>query len=211
MEKHICSDCKREFQSAESLSQHRQAKHTAQPPIRQQKGNSKKKIAAVTVILLLIVGGYFVFAGRGSDGNSEKPLITPERNGGDNGGFDEKAFAAKIPKSAIHWHPHVTILIKGNPMTIPANLGLGGRAHLPVHTHDTDNILHWEVNAPTVENMQLGFFFSKIWKKKLSSECILDYCNGPEGTVKMYVNGVENTEFDHYMPKDKDEIKIVFE
>ncbi len=208
MEKHLCSDCNREFQTGESLSQHRQAKHTTQPKEAPKKKGSRKKIIFAAVVLLLIVGGYFIFAGRGN-GDEEKPLI--EGSGSANDNFDEKAFAAKIPKGAIHWHPHVTILIKGKPVTIPANLGLGGRAHLPVHTHETDNILHWEVNVPTVKNMQLGYFFNDVWKKKLSSECVLDYCNGPDGMVKMFVNGSPNEEFDHYMPRDGDEIKIVFE
>ncbi|MBI2580454.1 hypothetical protein HYV85_01465 [Candidatus Woesearchaeota archaeon] len=209
MEKHLCSGCNREFQTEESLSQHRQAKHTQQPSVAaaRAKGKVPKKIVVAVVILLVVVGGYFVFAGKG--GSEDKPLIDGSGNGGSDG-FDEKAFAAKIPKGAIHWHPHVTILIKGKPVTIPANLGLGS-VHKPVHTHETDNILHWEVQAPTVKNMQLGYFFNDVWKKKLSSECVLDYCNGPDGTVKMYVNDVENTEFGHYMPRDGDEVKIVFE
>ncbi len=206
MEKHLCTDCNREFQNVESLSQHRQAKHTIQPQQQQKKKGSNKKIIAAAVIALIVIGGYFVF-GR-SGGGEEKPLIDGSGNGGSDG-FDEKAFAAKIPKGAIHWHPHVTILIKGKPVTIPANLGLGS-VHKPVHTHETDNILHWEVQAPTVKNMQLGYFFSDVWKKKFSSECVLDYCNGPDGTVKMFVNDVENTEFNHYMPRDGDEINIVF-
>lgn len=206
MEKHLCSDCNKEFETGESLSQHRQAKHTPQPVQRQKKAGVNKKVVAVAVIVVLIVGAYFVFAGKGNGGGDEKPAITP-----DDGGFDEKAFAAKIPKGAIHWHPHVTLLIKGKSTVIPANIGLESAVHKPVHTHETDNILHWEVNAPTVKNMQLGYFFNDVWKKKLSRECILDYCNGPDGTVKMFVNGSPNDEFDHYMPRDGDEIKIVFE
>lgn len=208
MEKLLCSDCNKEFQSPESLEQHKQAKHTAQPKEAPRKKGSKKKIILAVVVLLLIAGGYFVFANKGG---GEKPVI-----GGGDGSvpadyFDEKAFARQIPKSAIHWHPHVTIVIKGNDVTIPANVGISTQGHAPVHTHDTSNILHWEVDSPTVKNMQLGYFFNTVWKKKFSRECILDYCNGSEGTVKMFVNGIENTEFDHYMPKDKDEIKIVFE
>lgn len=205
MEKHLCSGCEKEFSTAESLEQHRQAKHTVQPQQQQKKKGPNKKIIAAAVIALIVIGGYLVFAGK--DGNGDKPVINPD----DSSGFDEKAFAAKIPKGAIHWHPHVTILIKGKPVTIPANLGLEGSVHKPVHTHETDNILHWEVQSPTVQNMQLGYFFNTVWKKKLSSECVLDNCNGPGGTVKMYVNDVENTEFGHYMPRDGDEIKIVFE
>ncbi len=207
--KSVCSGCSRVFQSSESLEQHRQAKHTAQQAavVKPQQKFSKKIIVAA-VVLLLVVGGYFVFAGRGGSGDEllEKPIITP----GDDG-FDEKAFAARIPKGAIHWHPHVTILVKGQSVTVPANVGLETAAHMPVHTHEADNILHWEVERPTVENMQLGYFFNTVWKRKLSSECILDYCSGADGTVRMYVNGSPNGEFDHYMPRDGDEIKIVFE
>ncbi|MBI2143418.1 hypothetical protein HYU20_03705 [Candidatus Woesearchaeota archaeon] len=205
MEKHLCSGCDREFQSAESLEQHRQAKHTVQPQQKQKKKGLNKKIMVAAVLALIVIGGYFVLAGKG--GSGDKPVISPD----DSTGFDEKAFAAKIPKGAIHWHPHVTILIKGKSVTIPANLGLEGSVHKPVHTHETDNILHWEVNSPTIQNMQLGYFFNAVWRKTFNSQCILDSCNGPDGTVKMYVNDVENTEFGHYMPRDGDEIKIVFE
>ncbi len=211
---HLCSDCNREFQTGESLSQHRQAKHTQQPAAASAgKKKSSKKLVAAAVVLLLVVGGYFVFAGSGNGGNGEKPVISPDgsNSGGGSSGFDEKAFAAKIPKGAIHWHPHVTLLIKGRSIVIPANIGLESAVHKPVHTHETDNILHWEVSVPTVKNMQLGYFFNDVWKKKLSSECVLDYCSGPDGTVKMFVNGSPNEEFGHYMPRDGDEIKIVFE
>lgn len=204
--KSICSGCSREFQTAESLEQHRQAKHTAQPAAAPAKKKSKKGLIIVAVLALAVVLAYFAVAGR-NNSDGEKPLITG--SGAD--GFDEKAFAAKIPKGAIHWHPHVTILIKGQSITVPANVGLQPTAHMPVHTHEADNILHWEVERPTVENMQLGYFFNTVWKRKLSSECILDNCNGADGTVKMYVNGSPNGEFDHYMPRDGDEIKIVFE
>lgn len=206
MEKNFCSNCNKEFQTAESLEQHRQAKHSAQPAAAvKPKRKFSKKIVVIAVVLLLVVGGYFVFAGRGSSPDAGNPA-----NGGSDG-FDEKAFAAKIPKGAIHWHPHVTILIKGQSVTVPANVGLQPSAHMPVHTHEADNILHWEVDRPTVKNMQLGYFFNTVWKKTFNSQCILDYCSGPGGTVKMYVNGSPSSEFDHYMPRDGDEIKIVFE
>ncbi len=195
-----CSDCNMGFGNAESLGQHMQAKHAAHPASTATKKKFPGK-AAVAVALLLVIGAYFIFAG--NDGN-EMPVVS-------DGGFDVDAFAKKIPKSAIHWHPHVTLLVKGKPVTIPAYVGLETSIHKPVHTHEADNILHWEVDSPTVDNMQLGYFFNTVWKKNFSSECILGYCNGPDGTVRMYVNGVENAEFNHYMPRDGDEIRIVFE
>ncbi len=206
MEKFVCSDCNKEVQSAESLEQHRQAKHTAQPAGAPEKKKSKKGLIIVAVLVVAVILAYFVVAGKSHSG---KDGATGDNIPADN--FDKKAFAAKIPKGPIHWHPHVTITITEKLVTIPEGLGLSGSVHNPVHTHATDNILHWEVDSPTVDNMQLGYFFNRVWRKTFNSQCIFDSCNGPEGNLTMYVNGVPNNEFDHYMPKDKDEIKIVFE
>ncbi len=187
-ERHSCSDCGREFQNAESLGQHRQAKHAPQPATPKPKRKSAAKIVLIFAIILIVAGLYLAFKSSSRNGTG------PEG----------------IPTAPIHWHPHVTILIKGQQVNIPANVGLSP-VEMPVHTHEPDNIIHWEVQRPTAENMQLGYFFNKVWNKTFNSTCIFDNCNGPGGTVKMLVNGIPNTEFDRYMPKDKDEIRIVFE
>ena len=104
--------------------------------------------------------------------------------------------------------PTLNIEIKGIPQIIPTNIGISG-AHYPIHTHDSTGTLHYENQQPTFENMRLGYFF-KIWGKKFSSICIFDYCNGNDGSIKMFVNGKENLDFENYIPKDKDEIRIGF-
>lgn len=58
--------------------------------------------------------------------------------------------------------------------------------------------------------MPLHYFFEKVWRKSFNSTCVLNYCNGDSGTVKMFVNGKENAKFENYIPKDKDEILIDF-
>lgn len=50
--------------------------------------------------------------------------------------------------------------------------------------------------------------FFEAWGKEFSSQCILDVCNGEEGTVRMLVNGEENTDFENYHMKDDDRIEI---
>jgi len=35
-------------------------------------------------------------------------------------------------------------------------------------------------------------------------------CSSEDGTLKMFVNGKENFEYENYIPKDKDDIRIEF-
>lgn len=115
-----------------------------------------------------------------------------------------------ISRRGIHWHPELTIAIKGQKQEILANLGLGA-VHQPVHTHDSTGVLHLEIQGPVrKDDTKLGRFF-KIWGKEFNSNCIFDSCNGAEGKVTMKVNGSENTEFDNYEMKDKDKIEIQYE
>lgn len=81
-----------------------------------------------------------------------------------------------------------------------------------IHTHDASGQLHWEVmqGPVTKDEILLGDFFG-IWGKTFNKDCIFDSCNSSSGTVKMFVNGKENTDFENYQVKDKDNIEIRYE
>jgi hypothetical protein len=58
--------------------------------------------------------------------------------------------------------------------------------------------------------MALGYFF-KLWKKPFNSTCILDKCTTTDGgELHMYVNGEENYEFENYVFKGEEKIKIEY-
>ena len=65
-----------------------------------------------------------------------------------------------------------------------------------------------ENNHPTKETVTLGYFF-KVWGKTFNKDCIFDYCTD-KGTLKMFVNGKENFDFENYFMHDKDEILIEY-
>ena len=109
---------------------------------------------------------------------------------------------------SMHIHPELTITIKGEPVPIPANVGIEGNCMHPIHTHDSSGVIHLEFKNP--RDVKLSEFF-EIWGKRFDSECILDNCNGPEGTVKMKINGQESTEFGNAVMHDHDHIEISFE
>ena len=117
--------------------------------------------------------------------------------------------AEVVSRSGLHWHPELRISIKGKTQDIPENLGIGVR-HNPIHTHDRDSVFHLEFQGlVTMDNLRLREFF-KVWSKRFNRICIFEYCNGPEGNVKMLVNGEENREFESYVMKDRDKIEITY-
>lgn len=113
--------------------------------------------------------------------------------------------------TSIHWHPNLAITIKGEKRAIPANIGTTGAHTNNIHTHDDSGTLHMELlGRVTKEKTKLKNFFTE-WGKTFSPTCILDSCNGPDGTVTMTVNGQPNTEFGDFEMHDGDKIEIRFE
>lgn len=120
----------------------------------------------------------------------------------------------------LHWHPKLSITINGEKQYIPMNIGItigkvmdieaSGMRMSPMHTHEDDGTIHMEQIKPTDRTLRLGYLF-EVWDKRFDSNCIFEYCNDGNRTIKMFVNGLSNFEFDNYMPKDKDEISIVYD
>lgn len=128
-----------------------------------------------------------------------------------------------LSQQSIHWHPELSITIKGEKQTIPSNIGMGMQfAGYPqydpmmmmtnMHTHDVSGMIHWEVMEGPVkkDDVRLSQFFA-VWGKKFTSSCIFDYCNGSQGQLTLKVNGQDNQDFENYLVKDKDNIEIIFQ
>ncbi len=119
------------------------------------------------------------------------------------------ASASKTPEGEIlsrtgfHWHPELTIYVKGEKQEFPPNIGIGA-VHQPIHTHDdsSQGIVHMEFQGMVrKENATLGQFF-KNWGKDMRSF----------GTnMRMTVNGEENTEYENYVMQDKDKIELRYD
>lgn len=115
-----------------------------------------------------------------------------------------------VARSGLHWHPELTINVKGAKQEIGANIGIGV-THNPIHTHDSTGVLHLEFQGLVrKDDLKLGKFF-EVWDKQFNSGCIFDKCNGPDGKLKMLVNGEVNTEYENYQMQDKDKIEIIYE
>lgn len=165
-----------------------------------------KQTVLVIVIAALLVGG-MLFLGDSSQKTTDKNIDTD----------------APVSRQGVHWHPELTIVINGEKQVVPPNIGIGMQYsehpqydHMMrmtnMHTHDNSGTLHWEVMRGPVrkEDVRLGQFFS-VWGKQFTRSCVFDFCNGPEGMLRMVVNGAENIEFEDYIVGDKDIIEIRYE
>jgi len=159
---------------------------------------AKKNITNILTVSIIIVAGiilvFWITAGSTTKNIANQPIA--------NDGI--------ISRKGLHLHPKLDIYIKGKLQTIPDDVGLGA-VHKPIHTHNTDHIIHLEFSGlVTLDDTRLQEFF-KIWDKQFSSNCIFDNCNGPSGTVKMFVNGQPNNEFEKYPMKADDKIEIRYD
>ena len=115
-----------------------------------------------------------------------------------------------ISKNGLHWHSTLTIKIKGETLTIPAEIGLGA-VHNPMHTHETDNVIHMEYpGLVTKKDLTLGRFF-EVWNKKFDQNCIFENCASEKNKLTMLVNGEANSDFENYQMKDGDKIELIYE
>ena len=99
-----------------------------------------KEIAVVAVALAFVVGISFLVSY--SSVNYPVPCVTS--------GLVE------------HIHPYLRIVIDGQNVTNPGDVGFSSSCAEPVHTHDGSGILH--VETGTGSNVTLGQFFP-VWEK----------------------------------------------
>lgn len=79
---------------------------------------------------------------------------------------------------AQHIHPNLMMIVDGDEVTIPANIGINRQCMAEIHTHDATGKIHIETVAPNV-TFTLGDFFN-VWGESFEKE---NY------TVLMTVNG----------------------
>ncbi|GAA3214602.1 hypothetical protein [Actinocorallia longicatena] len=95
--------------------------------------------------------------------------------------------------SAKHEHSHLSIFINGQPVAVPANLGIDTLSgHIAeLHTHDARGVIH--VEAFQSKPFYLDQVF-KIWEVPLSASEIGLLKTDATHTLKFYVDGKEVTE-----------------
>lgn len=123
---------------------------------------------------------------------------------------------------ALHGHAEVDIKVCGEEVDL--HLETGDLSS--THTHKERNLIHiherlkYDNSTQTIlqtEPITMKSFFNHLDVSiRFNSNCIADKCNGDlcngnPGTLKFYINDIENNEYENYIWKDHDKIKIIFE
>lgn len=108
----------------------------------------------------------------------------------------------------FHVHAHLDVFVDGQPIVVPAGIGIdihdpavhkfrnpigyGGIdpacEHVcisPLHTHDSDGVLHTESASSTPNN--LGQFFTE-WGVRLTPTCVGEFCES-DTSIAFFVDG----------------------
>ena len=107
-----------------------------------------------------------------------------------------------VARQGIHWHPQLSIFVKGEKQEVSPNIGITGGKMGSIHTHEPDGTIHFEYEGVvSKDDVRLKKFF-EIWNKDINSF---------GQNVKMTVNGEENTELGDYPIRDGDKIELRYE
>lgn len=111
------------------------------------------------------------------------------------------------PIGGIHIHADFKVYIDGNSVNFSKPEYMVRAKH--VHVEDMDgDVIHVHATGVTI-----GEFFNTLGMK-FTNSCLkiegLQYCSSGEKTLKFYVNGEPNSEYDNYLMGDLDKILISY-
>lgn len=90
---------------------------------------------------------------------------------------------------AVHYHAHLAILYKNQPVSVPAQIGITGTCFYWLHTHDTSGVIHIEAPKDSASRQfTLADFFS-VWGQPLSPTQVATFKLAPGEQVKVWVDG----------------------
>lgn len=91
---------------------------------------------------------------------------------------------------AFHIHTHMDVFVNGEPVAIPANIGILGQCLYWLHSHDPSGVVHAE--SPKPGTYTLGNYFD-IWGAPLSSKKMLSWDITNKQPLAIYINGKKYT------------------
>jgi len=169
-----------------------------------QRQRRMRQGAYAGVIAVAIAVGVFAYTNRNGGSTSASPspsalpgmLTTKAPWPTNTADAAARAKAIHLPRHsnrlALHTHTEVQIYVHGQPVTIPANVGIDIPTQFiaSIHTHTADGIVH--VESSTVADFTLQEFFD-IWGVRFTQSCIGGYCDGGQNELQVFRDGKEVT------------------
>ncbi len=153
--------------------------------------------AGAAAVLIAIVAGAVVFTQRRRGGGASAttlPALTPQ--GGHGQPVD--GIRCETEQLAYHIHAHLALIVDGEPVAVPAGIGiapLGGnsgssfvsaRCLYWLHTHDGSGVIH--VESPAGATYTLGQFFA-VWGEPLTGSNVAGFAVTSGEPMHVFVDG----------------------
>ncbi len=104
-------------------------------------------------------------------------------------------------------YPHLTIIVNGENIPIPANVGVTEDCKKIIHTSDDSGTIDVEPYNDTP--LILGDFMN-VWGKQFSADRLFDYYRDENHEILMTVNGEPSAEYENLVLKDGQKIVIEY-
>ena len=153
-------------------------------------------------LVLVVLGAGLIFAFRSP---SPKPtgLLETTRT------TREVALACdKEMANGFHIHSTLEIVVNGESVEVPKNIGIQQTCMTALHTHTPDGLIH--VESPEKRDFTLADFFA-VWEKPFTKDEILSYKTDAAHRIVVTVDGVEVDTFENTVLKDTARIVIRYE
>ncbi len=154
------------------------------------------KAAIVILTLFVVVGGLLYFSK-----SSEKPVSKLTNR--------ELALLCDDEMAGgFHIHPILEIVVNGENVPVPTNIGVQQTCMTALHTHTPDGVIH--VESPEKRDYTLADFFA-VWNQPFNKDEILSYKADTAHRIRITVNGSEIDTFENTVLKDGEHIIISYE
>lgn len=182
----------------------------------QRKQSARKRNRTVTLIavglLAAVAIGLVVLLGGNDSGTTASPapsgattpipadlpgiMQTPPPWSNNVAQLPERLAALSLPAlndapGALHHHIRLWIYVDGQPVIVPANIGLSPQAASPLHTHDETGLVHVESADPDFQPVLAQFM--DVWGLYFTQTCLGDACNDGDRQLRVFLNGQEYT------------------
>ncbi len=107
-----------------------------------------------------------------------------------------------------HVHPTLSIVIDGEPYTVPADIGITPSCMNSLHTHDATGVIH--IESTIARDFVLGDFFA-VWGQPFSKDTLLDKVADQSYEIVITVNGERVDTYEQTVMRDLDEIVISYQ
>ena len=161
--------------------------------------NMKQALLLVAACAVLL-GGVLLFAGKRQTSSIAEVTDRTTR---------EVALACDPGMAQVyHIHPVLSIIVDGEKVGIPSDVGVRSTCMTVLHTHTPDGVIH--VESPEKRDFTLADFFA-VWEQSFSKDKILSYEADADHRIRITVDGIEVDTYENTILRDAQHIVITYE